>query len=117
MKMIEHVAIENGTMSDPYRFVTKGDRVLLTEEQAAFYKGSWLRPTKEGQTILNTPLFFPGINNTGMNGIQAMREFKTPVTRVSEQYEEQMKAVIANEKAIDGSQTKGEGTGNLDPLA
>lgn len=122
-QMIEHIALENGTLANPYRFIEKGRTVHLSKEEAEFYKGSWLRPTKEGRKILDTPPLFPGINMTGTNGVQAMKEIERNPRQGSDQYNDQMRVIIAAERKADGldsiddEQGEKAGTGNLDPLA
>jgi hypothetical protein len=46
--MVQFVALENGTLSNPYRFIVKESVVDLTDEEAVMYlKSKWLRPVSE----------------------------------------------------------------------
>jgi hypothetical protein len=46
--MPKFYAKENGTLSNPYRFIEKDTVLDLTEEQAVFFaKSRWLRPVEE----------------------------------------------------------------------
>lgn len=125
--MPKFIAVESGTLSNPYRFVQRGETVELTKEQAEFYKGSrWLRPYNEGKKKIDTPPFFPGVrmvgaNNGGFSALDALDKIE-PETSGHEQYNAQMQTIIQGEKDALGTtdapsgEAGQEGTGNLDPI-
>lgn len=123
--MRKFTALENGTLSDPYRFVQKGSEVELTNSEAKVYaKSKWLIPSEVVAKRVTPPLMSHmniGRQDHTLTPIEALN-LAPSLTKVDKQYQENMDRIVANEKAQDGfgkpadESTTGEGTGNQDVL-
>lgn len=105
-------ALENGTMSNPYRFIVKGAEVPLSDDEAEFYKDcNWLVPLKKANAMVEPPLM------SHMN-LSAVVDRKTTAMEAINQlpidpaYQAQMDTIVAGEKANDA---KANGAADNDP--
>lgn len=118
-------AIENGTLSNPYRDIRAGQTVHLTPEEAEKYKkSSWLVSPKQANAAKEQPLMphMGGANLSGkISALEAINQLPVPET-----YAAQMKVITDEEKRRDNTgsteteQTETKptetGTGNMNVL-
>ncbi len=115
-------ALENGTLSNPYSYVRKGDVVEIPDEQLLIYKkSSWLVPLEEHKAAKELPIY-PTVRLKESAKSSAMAAINS--LPVNENYAKQMDTLVAHENKLDGhDQTDtsqpdaaSQGTGNLNPL-
>lgn len=134
--MARFKALTLGTLSNPYRMVSEGEIVELTEAEAKHYeKSKWLRPLAEVNAMKAQPLMphmriVGGVNVSGSGQLPeyARSAESDPQAAAdtaligTENFGKQMEAIKAHEANLDGrpakaEKNKGKGTGNQDPLA
>lgn len=96
-------AIDAGTLSNPYRWVEKGEIVLLNDEQAEFYlkRSKWLRPLAEVNARKEQPLM-PHMKLSGQNGLPYSKPQPLAPSPMTQGYEKSMASIKQREDAEDG---------------
>lgn len=104
-KFTEFVATANGTVSTkriPYRFLEKGQKIDLNEEEAEFYKNSkWLLPYEKARNIPEPPLMSHTMRIVEKNSLNPAQMLPSSATQ-PEGYNSQIRAITEREANEDG---------------